>query len=264
MASGFVQFLEVGRLDEVARLDSPVHRLDARAQIAVGIAFIVTVMSFPRYEVSALMPLALYPVALVAVADLPLSLLLRKLAVAAPFALLVGIANPVLDRTVVATIGDTPVTGGWLSFISLLVRFVLTVGAALILVSCTGMHRLCAGLERLGMPGILAVQLLFLHRYFFVIGDEGLRMRRSVAIRSAGSRAPGIRLYGHLAGTLLVRAIDRAQRIYQSMRARGFNGQIRVLRTEAWGWRETAFVTGWLAFFVAARMWNMAVWMGGS
>lgn len=262
MSSGMVQFMEIGRLDEVARLDSPVHRLDARAQIVVAMVFVVTVMSFPRTEISALMPFMFYPAVMLAVAGLPLSMLLRKLVVAAPFALLVGIFNPVLDRTVAATIGGYPVTGGWLSFISLLVRFVLTVGAALILVSCTGMHRLCAGLERLGMPRILAVQLLFLHRYFFVIGDEGLRMRRSVAIRSAGTGVPGLRLYGHLAGTLLIRSIDRAQRVYQAMRARGFDGEIRLLRPEAWGWRESVFVAGWVAFLVVARLWNLAVWVG--
>ena len=89
-------------------------------------------------------------------------------------------------------------------------------------------------------------------------------MRRSMAIRSAGGRSPGIRLYGHLAGTLLVRAIDRAQRIYRAMRARGFDGEIRVFRVDSWGWRETVFTAGWLAFFAVARMWNLAELVGGS
>ena len=261
MPSGMAQYREVGRLDELARLDSPVHRLDARAQVLTTMVFIIVVMSYSRYEVSGLMPLFLYPVALIAAGKLPGGVLLRKLAVVAPFAVFVGIFNPLLDRHVVATVGSFPVSGGWLSFASIMVRFTLTVSAALILVSCTGIHRLCAGLERLGMPRVFAVQLLFLYRYFFVIGDEGLRMRRSVEIRSAGS-ALGVTVYGHLIGNLLVRAMDRAQRIYRAMVARGFDGEIRTLNRMAWGWRETGFVVGWAVFFLVARVWNLAERLG--
>lgn len=246
-------------MEELARLDSPIHLLDARAQIVVTIAFVVTVMSFPRYEVSVLMPLFVYPVVLVAMANLPLAPLLRKLAVAAPFALFVGIFNPLLDQRGVVLAGGGVIAGGWLSLASILARFMLTVGAALVLVSCTGIHRLCTGLERMGMPPVFATQLMFLYRYFFVIGDEGMKMRRSMIIRSAGGRqAMGLRLYGHLIGTLLIRAVDRAQRIYQAMVARGFEGTIRMVHPDEWGWRETGFVAGWLAYFVVARIWNLA------
>ena len=263
MSAGAASFLEVGRLDELARLDSPIHRLDARAQALTTMAFILVVMSYPRYEVSALMPLFVYPVCVIAAGSLPVRVLLRKLVVAAPFALFVGIFNPLLDRHGVMTVGSFTVTGGWLSFASIMVRFVLTVSAALILISCTGIHRLCAGLEQLGMPKVFAVQLLFLYRYFFVIGDEGQRMRRSVEIRSSGSRGPGFRVYGHLIGHLLLRAMDRAQRIYRAMVARGFDGEIRRLYPTQPGWREVAYGVGWLAFFLVVRVWNLAEKLGG-
>jgi len=263
MSGGAANFLEVGRMDELARLDSPVHRLDARAQAITTIVFILVVMSFPRYAVSALMPLFVYPVALIAAGNLPVGVLLRKLAVAAPFALFVGIFNPLLDHHVVTRVGSFPVTGGWLSFFSIMVRFLLTVSAALILVSCTGINRLCAGMERMGMPRVFAIQILFLYRYFFVVGDEGLRMKRSVEIRCAGSRKLGFRVYGHLIGQLLLRAMDRAQRIYRAMVARGFDGEIRLMEPTRAGWREAVFVGGWTALFLATRIWNVADGLGG-
>jgi len=262
MSTGVAGYLEVGRMDELARLDSPVHRLDARAQALTTMAFVLVVMSYPRYEVSALMPLCVYPIALMAAANLPVGVLLKKLAMAAPFALFVGLFNPVLDHQVVTTVGSVSITGGWLSFASILVRFALTVSAALILISCTGIHRLCAGLERLGMPRVFAVQLLFLYRYFFVIGDEGLRMKRSVEIRSAGRKALGMRVYGQVIGHLLLRSMDRAQRIYRAMVARGFDGEIRMVRPAKPGWREVGFVAGWTVYFLAARMWNGAALLG--
>ena len=224
--------------------------------------FVVVVMSYARYEVSALMPLFVYPFALMARGNLPVGSLLRTVALAAPFAVFVGLFNPVLDRQVAVVVAGHPVAGGWLSFASIMLRFLLTVSAALVLVACTGIHRLCAGLERLGMPRVLAVQLLFLYRYFFVVGDEGLRMMRSVEMRSPVGRSLGLRVYGLLVGNLLVRAMDRAQRIYRAMVARGFDGEIRILRRTAWGWKETGFVLGWAAFFLAARLWNWAEWVG--
>lgn len=260
--TGAGHYLEVGRMDELGRMDSPIHRLDARALVIATMVFVVMVMSYARYEVSALMPLFAYPYLLIAWGRLPAGYLIRKVVLAAPFALCVGVFNPLLDRQVAVVIGGHPVAAGWLSFASILFRFVLTVNAALVLVACTGIHRLCAGLEQLGMPRVLAVQVLFLYRYFFVVGDEAFRMRRSVAIRSAGRQALGVRVYGQLVGHLLVRAMDRAQRIYQAMVARGFEGEIRVLRQTRWGWKETGFVLGWTVFFAVARIWNLADGLG--
>ena len=263
MQTGSVSFLEVGRMDELARLESPVHRLDARAQILTTAIFVLTVMSFPRYEVSALMPFFIYPFVLVSAGGLPVRVLIRKVAVAAPFALCVGLFNPLLDRQPMGVIGSHEIAAGWFSFASIMLRFILTVSAGVILVACTGIHRLSAGLERLGMPRVFAVQLLFLYRYFFVIGDEGLRMKRSVEIRSTGSYGLGFKVYGHVIGHLLIRAMDRAQRIYRAMVARGFDGEIRLLQQTRPDWRDVAYVSGWVAFFVVARYWNFAEFLGG-
>lgn len=245
-------------MDELGRMDSPVHRLDARAQILTTAAFLIVVMSFPRYAISALMPFLFYPCVLIARAGLPAGYLLRKVALAAPFAIFVGMFNPLLDRHPVAQLGTLAISGGWMSFASILLRFVLTVTAALVLVSCTGIHRLCAGLESLGLPRVLAVQILFLYRYFFVVADEGARMLRSVTIRSAGAPSLPWRVYGTLAGHLLLRAMDRAHRIYRAMLARGFDGEVLLLRPTKPGWQDAAFVAGWSLFFVSARQWNLA------
>jgi len=253
---------EVGRLDELARMDTPAHRLDARAKAVVTLAFIGVVMSFPRYDVAALTPFLLYPAALIGAGRIPPRFILRKILLAAPFALFVGMLNPFLDRQPIAAVGPLVITGGWFSFASILLRFVLTVSAALALVACTGMYRLGAGLEQLGVPRVFVSQLLFLYRYLFVVAAEGATMVRAVALRSAGSRSLPLRVYGSLVGHLLLRSMDRAERIHRAMAARGFNGEIRVLRASSFRWTDWAFVIGWLAFFAAARAWNLAEGLG--
>lgn len=253
---------ELGRLEELGRLDTPVHRIDARAKALTTMAFIVSVVSFSRYEVSALTPFFVYPLALMSLGRIPPGAILRKILIAAPFALAIGIFNPFFDRHPVAVIGSVPISGGWLSFLSILLRFLLTVGAALALVACTGMHRLCAGLGRLGLPRVFVVQLLFLHRYLFVIAEEGSRMLRSVELRSTGPRPLRWRVFGPLVGHLLLRSMSRADRVYRGMVARGFDGEIRILRPAPFRWADLVFVGGWTAFFAAARVWNLAAGLG--
>lgn len=249
-------------MDELGRADSPMHRLDARAKILATAAFVIVVMSFPIYEISGLMPLFAYPIVLIAAGNLPVGYLLKKIAIAAPFAVLVGIFNPVLDRQPMMMLGPFVISAGWLSFASILVRFVLTVSAALALVACTGIHRLCGGLARLGAPRAFVTQLLFLYRYFFVIADEGLRMLRALQMRSAEARSLTLPIYGALAGNLFVRSMDRAQRIYRCMVSRGFDGEVRLCDHRRAGPRDVAFVGVWMVFFACARIWDLSVLVG--
>lgn len=249
-------FLEAGRMDALGRLDSPVHRLDARAKILATAVFVATVMSWPRHELSALLPMFAFPWLTGARAGLPAGFLLRKVLLAAPFAVAVAIGNPLFDRSPVTVAGSWQVAGGWLSFVSVLLRFALTVWAALVLVASTGMHPLCAGMERLGMPRVFATQVLFLHRYLFLVAEEGFRLRRAVALR--GAAGIGLATYSSLLGRWLLRAMDRANRVHQAMLARGFDGQVRVLGGGRPGPRDFAFTLGWSAFFLAARRWNLA------
>ncbi len=257
-----MDWFELGRMDEWGRMDTPAHRLDARAKALVTLAFVVVVMSFPRHAVSALTPFLLYPVALIALGRIPARRLAWRILMVAPFALVVAIFNPFMDREPMATLGPYVVTGGWISFASIMLRFVLTVGAALALVACTGMYRLGAGLEQLGVPRVFVVQLLFLYRYLFVIAEQAGTMMRAVRLRSDGDRPLPPRVYGALIGSLLLRAMDRADRVYRAMVARGFDGQVRVLHRSRPRWSDLAFVCGALAFFAAARLWNLPVALG--
>jgi cobalt/nickel transport system permease protein len=248
-------------LDLLAARDTPLARIDARAKLATTLAFIVTVVSFDRYAVAALLPLALYPVVLAVLGEVPAAALGRKLLYAAPFALMVGLANPLLDRAPLLVAGDLAIAGGWISFASILLRFVLTVGAALVLIAGTGMHTLCAALARLGAPRVFVAQLLFLYRYAFVLGGEAARTSTARRLRGAG-RPLSLAVYATLAGHLLLRAFERAQRIHWAMLARGFEGELRSLQRLHWRGADTRFVLGWCSYFALARAVDLPLLLG--
>lgn len=263
MASIDRHFFDIGYMDTLSSQQTAVHQLDPRAKLLTTLVFVVVVVSFGKYEISALIPFFIFPVVLCALGNIPPTYLIRKLVIVSPFAIMLGIFNPWLDREIMIRLAGIEISGGWVSFASILIRFVLTVGAALTLIAVTGFNAVCMALERLGAPKIFVIQLLFLHRYMFVLVDEAARMFRARSLRSFGSEGTGMKSYGSLVGQLLLRTMDRAQRIYLAMSCRGFEGQIHLMRPLRIGPREIGFTIGWSAIFIIMRFYNLPVLSGG-
>jgi cobalt/nickel transport system permease protein len=257
MAKIDTSFFDIGQLDRLAQQNTLIHRLDPRAKLLTSIVFLITVISFPKYEVAALLPFFIYPVVLITVGQLPVGFILRKIIVVAPFAFMVGIFNPFLDRETLVHLGPISLSGGWISFVSILLRFCLTIGTAFLLIATTSFHGLCLGLLRLGLPKVLTVQLLFLYRYIFVLGGEAMRVVRARALRSFGKRGLGMKVFASVVGHLLLRTMDRAQRVHRAMLSRGFDGEIRVLRPLQIALPDVLFTLGWLAAFAVMRNYNL-------
>jgi cobalt/nickel transport system permease protein len=262
MASIDSAILDLQRLDLLAHGNSAIHRLDGRAKVLVTLAFIISVVSFGKYELAALFPFFIFPVIMIVRTGLPPLYIARKIALLCPFVLVVGIFNPVFDRQILVHLGPLGISGGWVSFASILVRSILTVGAAFILVGVTGFTAVCQAMEQLGMPRIFAVQLHFLYRYIFVLVEEGVRVSRARELRSFGSKGRGMRSYVSLIGNLLLRTWERAERIHVAMLARGFTGQFHARQTSRFGDRELLFLLGWSALFIVLRVWNISRLLG--
>ncbi|MDO9508336.1 MAG: cobalt ECF transporter T component CbiQ [Thermovirgaceae bacterium] len=231
------------------------HRLDPRAKWLVTLAFAVTATSFGKYEIARLMPLFFYPFAMIALSGVAVADVLRRTALAAPFILLAGLFNPFFDRHVLISLWGFPLTGGWVSFLSITLRSVLVVSSVVLLSLTTRSDRLFSGLGELGVPSIFVVQLQFLNRYILLLAGEVQRIVRAHSLRS-GSRRNSVSLFlsGSMLGILLLKSMDRAARVHWAMLARGFDGEVRTACPLKFSWqRDGAFVLIWVAFFGAVR-----------
>jgi cobalt/nickel transport system permease protein len=253
---------DIDALDRLAAGVSPVHRLDPRAKLIVTALFLLTVVSYQKYDVVELTPLFLYLAVLMALGQIPALVIARYLLLACPFAVLVGGFNPLLDRQTIAHLGPLAVTGGWMSFVSILIRFVLTVSAVLLLLACTGYVAVCAALAKLGAPRLLIMQFLMLYRFIFILADEAARMVRAHSLRSPDGRGTTLRVWGSLAGNLLLRAYDRGMRVHTAMLARGFDGTFHPPQGFHWSPADTLFVAGSSAFLILARYGQLATRIG--
>ena len=140
---------------------------------------------------------------------------------------MVGIANPLFDQAAVPIAPGLSIAAGWLSFLSIVLRFLLTTAAALLLVASTGMPAIAEALRQLRLPAVFVTQLQLLYRYLFLLGDEALRMERARDLRSCGRRGTGLWVGGTLLGALLLRTLARATRIHDAMLLRGFGCSCR-------------------------------------
>ena len=256
------QYFDIGRLDRLSYRDTFVHHLDARIKVIATMLFLFTVISFPKYEVVALVPFFLFPVLLTTIGEIPVRFILKKVLLVSPFAILIGVFNPLLDTATIAVISGIPISAGVISFLSILLKFALTVSAALLLIATTSFPGVCHALRRLGLPSLFVSQLLFLYRYIFVLMEEAMRITRARDMRSFGTRGAGIKVFVRLIGALFVRTVDRAERIYYAMLSRGFQGDIPTLKRVRIEAADLAYLAAMVMFLVVFRFFSVTEEIG--
>jgi cobalt/nickel transport system permease protein len=254
--------LSLGTLDTLAYHDSWVHRLDPRIKLLTTLIFVVIVTSFDKYTISGLLPFFIFPLVMILGGRLPARFVTNRVLLVAPFAIMIGIFNPFIDQETLLQIGSWNISGGWVSFLSILLRFALTISAALILIATCSFPGICMALDKLGAPRIFTVQLLLLYRYLFVLVEESIRLVRARALRSFRGQGLGIKVFSQMIGQLLLRTLARAQRIHLAMLCRGFDGNIRTLRTLKIRHREIIFLLGWSSLFILLRLYNLPQLLG--
>jgi cobalt/nickel transport system permease protein len=103
--------------------------------------------------------------------------------------------------------------------------------ALIALVSTTRFSSLLVGLQKLGTPKLLVIQLGFLYRYIFVLIDKVQHMLRARAgrkLRNLGFKKE-LAIASAMVGSILIRSIDTAENINIAMQGRGFDGRWRSL-----------------------------------
>ena len=249
-------------LDRSARGTTWVHRVDPRSKTLVTLVFVLLVASLPARGVAELLPLFAYPLVLMVAGRPPLRIYARPLLLALLLALCIGLANPLLDREPITVADRWQVAGGWLSLMSLVLRTLLCVTAAVTLVATTGMPRLCHGLATMGVPRVIVTQVLLLYRYLFLLASGAHSTSRARHLRSAG-QSLRLATYASLMGNLLLRTLDRAERIHRAMRCRGFTGDVPVSGSMPFRMTDAMFCIGWILLLLGLRWFPASERLGG-
>ncbi|MFJ7261952.1 cobalt ECF transporter T component CbiQ [Streptomyces globosus] len=210
--------------------NSPVHALPPHCKIVAAFAFVLVVVSTPREAVWAFGLYALLLAAVAAAARIPPGFVLRRMLVEVPFVAFAVLMPFVAEGERVEVLGASlSVSGLWGAW-NVLAKGTLGVAASVLLAATTELRALLLGLQRLKLPPMLVQIATFMIRYGDVIADELRRM--SIARRSRGFEARGIRHWGVLAktaGALFIRSYERGERVHLAMVSRGYTGSMPVI-----------------------------------
>ncbi len=251
----------IRQMDDFAKGMTCIHRRHPLAKLIVTVGFLITIISFDKYEISNLMPFVFYPLILMILSEIPAAAIFKRILLVEPLIIAMGMFNPIFDRQTVL-VGDLSISAGWLAFLSIVIKCSLTVAAVMLLIASTGMEKLAAALRMLHIPRIFVLQLLLTYRYISLLAEEAGRLMRSYELRAPGHSGVAPAAWGGLAGGLLLRSFDRAQRVYQAMCLRGFDGEYRTGSTRTINAADISYMTIWLLLFAAARLYNLPVLLG--
>lgn len=223
--------------DKNNRAEGVLTRFDVRAVTLSLLCYLVAMLSLPATDLGDLLVMWCLLIMATSLSGVRFRSMFRKVLFVLPLILLIGLFNPIIDRTPIATFSGVTITRGWVTFLAIILRGVMAVGAVAVVTEGIGFRAICYALRRLGVPKLFTEQLLFLHRYLFVIVEEAEDMSRARLARSGGKSGLRLRVWATLIGTLLIRSIDRAERIYGAMLARGYQGEMPE-RGAKKGWRK--------------------------
>jgi cobalt/nickel transport system permease protein len=258
------EFFNIGYLDTLSYKQTFIHRINPGIKLVVTLVFILIVVSFSKYEIQRLIPYFAFPVFLMSAGEIPAGVILKKIFVVSPFVLFAGMFNPILDTAVVYTIWGIPVSGGWISYASIIIKFIITISSALLLIATTSFPGICYALDRLRVPKVFVMQLLFIYRYLFVLAEEAMRIVRARNMRAFGKHGRDIRTFINIIGTFLIRSIERSERIYHAICSRGFDGRINLLRDVRLKSTDIIFALTAVSAFIILRMYDIAELIGAA
>ena len=115
------------------------------------------------------------------------------------------------------------------------VEIALTANAVVLTLMCLvgSMEPVTMGhaLQALKVPPQLVQLLMFTIRYIETLREEYLRLRAAMKVRGfrPGTNWHTYRTFGYLVGIMLVRALERSERVLGAMKCRGFSGHMVLL-----------------------------------
>jgi cobalt/nickel transport system permease protein len=251
-------------LDRYSDIDSPIHRLDPRTKFVCLNLFILAVVTTPPDRFINFGAYAALILIAISLSRVPFTYVIKRVCLILPFVLLTALFLPFWaadhdSSTAFELLGMRLTLHGLMLVWNVTIKSLLAALGMILLSSSTPFNSLLKGLESLRFPRIMLMILAFMYRYLFVIVDQALRMTRARQSRGSGQYRKGqVRTIINLIGLLFIRAYERAERVYQCMVCRGFEGDISSIRELEFSPADYIFAGLFLSGVIAIRLAGMA------
>lgn len=194
-------------------------------KLIVTLSYIMILTSFPKYEFLGILPMVIYPIILFNSIKISFLKICKKIWPVILLVCFVGLFNPIFDYRPIVRVEGFIITGGMISAFTLMLKGVLTVLASILLVITTGIEGICYGLRLIHVPNIFVTQILLTYRYIVILLEEANQIYEAYSLRGSRQKGVHMHVWGSLIGNLLIRSIDKANILYDSMVIRGYKGE---------------------------------------
>ncbi|MBP1969464.1 cobalt/nickel transport system permease protein [Virgibacillus natechei] len=214
-----------GAVEAVTGVSKWAFSWEPRAKLLAAIFFIFGVISLTTPSIAA----GAYLISIIAIllSGVSFTLLLKRYLIILPFLLLMTV--PLLFGQGLSYTSDN------LSFATLIfIKAFTSMTIITIVLDSQSLDQFMNGLAGLKIPSVMITVLILSYRYVFLFLDDIQKMQTAAKSRffNGGVRIRSLKVYGQLTGMLLIRSLDRADRMYQAMASRGFNGRLRFKESQ--------------------------------
>ena len=114
-----------------------------------------------------------------------------------------------------------------------------------------------SALRALGLPTLATTLMLIAHRYIETLSAEGTRTAQAFTFHGRPALARSLRQYAMLGSSLMVRAVERSERIAIALKANGFNGELPVKPLPPMGLTDAGFLSLTVCALLLATYWRI-------
>lgn len=216
------------KMDQLSARDQWVNRIHPLVKLLLTFFYLILLLSMGKYQLSGVLLLTVYPLVGFSLSELKYRECIWRFRLVLPLIFFMGLFNPFFDREIIVYWGSVPVTGGMLSMATLYLKGILALSAGYLLIATTSVMDICMALRMLSVPQIFVTMMLLIYRYLTVLFEEAELMSQAYMLRAPGQKGIHYSAWGSFAGQLLLRSMDRAERVYESMCLRGYQGEFQT------------------------------------
>lgn len=241
---------EINSINDLSGRRHWINEIHPIAKLVITIWYIITVVSFNKYNLIGLVPMVAFPAAIFILGDIPFWASIKRLKFALPIVCFIGIFNPVFE-TAQITVAGKEINAGYISMITLILKGAMSVLASYLLIATTSVEKICCALRQIKCPKIIVTEILLICRYTDIFIREVQGVSRAYSLRAPGQKGIHIKAWGSLTGSILLRSFNRADKVFESMNMRGYSGEFKfAVKKQKFQLGDILYIALWGIIFV--------------
>lgn len=238
---------EMCSMEKEAGTDGGLNTIHPLIKLFVTVWYVSFTISVSSYDLKGLIFMLIYPLAVFIVWDLSVVNCLKRIKVILVAIFLLGMGNLLFAKTI---------TAGLILMLCLFIKGVLSVFAVYILAVTTRIEDICNAFRILRVPEILVTVILLIYRYTNILLKETKRMTEAYYMLAPNQKGIHIKVWGQFAGQLMLRSMDKAHIVYDSMNVRGYEWNVKNQGYKSEytvKMKDAAWLFGWCVAIAALR-----------